>query len=183
MTITPPRFNSDKTCVVAAYLVQLAGGKLDMYTLIKLLYIMDREAYKRWCHAVTFDSYVSMPFGPVVSKTYDILKGEIEDPLWTEYFHERKNNTIFLKTENPDFGLMSRAEEELAQELYEIYGKMDFDSLCEITHKFAEYEDPKGSSLPITINSILNAVTDDEEQIKSAVEELHTQVCHERIFG
>ena len=43
--------------------------------LIKLLYLADREALLRWGRPITFDAYVSMDRGPVLSSVLDLING------------------------------------------------------------------------------------------------------------
>jgi len=44
--------------------------------LIKLLYIIDREALLRWGRPLTGDRYVSMDHGPVLSQTLNLITEE-----------------------------------------------------------------------------------------------------------
>jgi hypothetical protein len=55
--------------------------------LIKLLYIVDREALLRWGRPVTTDRHVSMPKGPVVSQIYDLIVGG-NPPGTQTYWHD-----------------------------------------------------------------------------------------------
>ena len=56
--------------------------------LLKLLYIVERTALLRWGRPVTFDRFVSMPHGPVMSRTYD-LNMEEPGPGGESIFHKR----------------------------------------------------------------------------------------------
>jgi len=56
--------------------------------LIKLLYLLDREALLRGGRPVTTDRYVSMANGPVVSRIYELIREEPApgaDPVWRHY--------------------------------------------------------------------------------------------------
>jgi uncharacterized phage-associated protein len=48
--------------------------EIDVLHLIKILYFADKECLKEYNFTITGDSFASLPYGPVVSKTYDILK-------------------------------------------------------------------------------------------------------------
>lgn len=61
------RYREEKATEAAARLLKLRGGAMSHMKLIKLLYLLDREAYVRWGRPVTYDTYVSMPHGPVLS--------------------------------------------------------------------------------------------------------------------
>lgn len=179
-----PGFKEKKTCQLSAYLLHLAGGKMDTFTLIKLLYLIDREALKRWGRAITFDNYVSMPHGPVLSKTYDLIKGKTHSALWSEYFSEWENGFyVCLVNDNPDFGALSRAERNLTKMIFNIYGQMNFRQLYELGHSLEEWEDPAGSVRPIQIERILQAVGKTEDEIKAICEEMHSEAYAEKVFG
>ena len=65
-----PRFKEHKTTQIAVLLVKYSGGKIDLYKLIKLIYLIDRESLKRRGHPVTFDRPYNLPLGPTPSHTY-----------------------------------------------------------------------------------------------------------------
>src|SRR4029077_8119875 len=67
------RFNEAKAAQAAARLLKLRGGRMSFLKLIKLLYVVDREALLGGGRPVTTDQYVSMDKGPVLSKIYDLI--------------------------------------------------------------------------------------------------------------
>ena len=71
-----PRFDERKTAAAASILLNEAGGEMEYFRLIKLLYIAEREAWRELRHAISGDGYVAMKDGPVLSRTYDLLKDE-----------------------------------------------------------------------------------------------------------
>ncbi len=182
MILQRPKFKFEKTCQMVAYFLQMAKGRIDKYILIKLLYILDREGFKRWGRAVTFDDYVSLPYGPVVSQTYDLIKGETHNPLWDEHFSGcEEEHCVCLVKNDPDLGNLSRAERDLAEEVFEDYGRLSFKELQSITHNFPEYQDPDGGSLPISIESILQAVLKNQEEFDGICEDLSVQAFAEQL--
>ncbi len=70
------QFSCTKAAQAAAVLLKRAGGSMDKYIFIKMLYIADRESMGRWGEPITGDSAVSMEHGPVLSTIYDLTKGE-----------------------------------------------------------------------------------------------------------
>jgi len=70
------KFNAIKTTQAAVRFLELNGGSLDRYILIKLLYILDRESLRRWGNPLTGDQAVSMEHGPVLSGVCELTKGE-----------------------------------------------------------------------------------------------------------
>ncbi len=80
------RFNERRATEAAAKFLKLRGGRMSYLKLIKLLYLLDREALLRWGRPVTTDRYVSMDNGPVVSRIYDLIREEPApgtDPVWS----------------------------------------------------------------------------------------------------
>ena len=173
-----PKFKIEKTLQVVASFLKKADKCIDIYTLVKLVYILDRESYKRWGFAVTYDNYASLPFGPVPSQTYDFLKGE-EQNEWQGYI-VRINNSVYLKQE-PQTKLLSRAVEKLISELYVKYGELSFGELKDITHQFKEYENPGDSSTSIPTVNLIRAVVDNEEDVQHILKEQKEQAKYERI--
>ena len=54
--------------------------------------------------------------------------------------------------------------------------------LVDETHKFPEWRDPHGSSLPISVGDILRALGESEEEVKAVVAELgYEQGLNERL--
>ena len=148
--------------------------------LLKLLYLADREALIRWGRPITFDSYVSMPHGPVLSFTLDRINAE-PDPeapsYWHQHISERRAHELIL-VETPPIDQLSRAELDLVNEIFQKFGRMDQWQLRDYTHDhLPEWRDPQGSSVPIQIRRILLAggVTPDrarriEEDLEAEIE-------------
>lgn len=92
--------------------------------LIKLLSFLDREALLRRGRPVTTDTYVSMDNGPVVSRIYDLIREEsapVTDPFWRHYISPPRGWDVTLLAE-PESAELSRAEEDLIDELFAMYG-------------------------------------------------------------
>ncbi|HEX8319245.1 Panacea domain-containing protein [Longimicrobium sp.] len=153
------RYREEKATQAAARLLQLRGGRMSYMKLIKLLYLTEREALVRFGAPLTSDSYVSMPYGPVLSATLNrINEPEMyEDGYWDKYIGPKRNYEVALK--NPGAAVpndqLSPAEETLIDEIFRRYGHMDRWELVKFTHTLPEWTDPEGSSLPISPDEIL----------------------------
>src|SRR5438094_5768402 len=66
-------FNERKAAQAASRLIQQSGGEMNYLALMKLLYLVDREALIRFGRPVTGDRVVSMKHGPVLSRIYDLI--------------------------------------------------------------------------------------------------------------
>jgi len=67
-------FREDKTTQMAAQFLKLSGGKLEYIHLLKLMYIADKEMVIRWGMPITYDTWAALPFGPILSETYNLTK-------------------------------------------------------------------------------------------------------------
>jgi len=163
-------YNPRKGAQSAAYVVRLNGGQMDIYALIKILYLSDRKALVQRGRPITGDAMVSMPYGPVLSRIYDDSKSpeEIQNNFWRESFTARENNLVFLRQENPPTDELSQYERDVLKETRESYHQYNFGQLRALVDRLPEYEDPKGSSLPIDPVTILREEGWSDEEISDA---------------
>ena len=85
----------------SSILLQKSGGRMSYMKLVKLLYIADRKALEEWEHPITYDTFASLPRGPVVSSTLNLAKGLYPDKdYWNQYI-EQINKDVKIRTEYP----------------------------------------------------------------------------------
>jgi uncharacterized phage-associated protein len=163
------RFNEKKSIQLASIYLKLRGGEMSHMKLIKLMYLADREALKRWGHPVTGDHFVSMKCGPVLSNVLNLIHDEPlpeeRDHHWSDYIQATNPLTVRL-TKDPAVRALSAAEEELAAEIFDEYGSMNRWEIVDITHKFPEYREPDAEhkSWPLRYLDILKAVGKTESE-------------------
>ena len=165
MVILP--FNERKATEAAARLLKLRGGRMSYLKLIKLLYLVDRDALLRWGEPVTTDRYFSMKYGPVVSRIYSLINEGAPpgvESVWERYISKPSDREVQLLEEPPQSEL-SPAEEALIDEVFSTFGKMNRWNLVEHSHGFPEWKDPQDSALPIETSNILQAGGKTEEEI------------------
>jgi uncharacterized phage-associated protein len=151
-------FDETKAAQLAGALLQMEGGRMHYMKLIKLMYLIDRAAILRWDHPLTFDNYVSMPHGPVLSSTLDLINEGPSLGKTSPWHHLIERSTdpykVRLKSK-PSTDKLSDRELELIRLVFDKYGDMDRYELRDLLHKILpEWQDPKGSALPITPESI-----------------------------
>jgi hypothetical protein len=170
------RFNEAKATQAASRLLRLRGGRMSYLKLIKLLYIIDREALIRWGRTVTTDRHVSMARGPVVSQIYDLITGD-EPPgtqsFWRQHISAPQDFQIELHSD-PGDGELSTAEEELIDEVFDEHGGKNRWDLVRYTHDLPEWQDPGGSSIPIAYRDILKAAGKTEAEIVAVEDEIES---------
>jgi len=179
------RFREEKTTQAAAMLLQLRGGKMSHLKLIKLLYLLDREALTRWGRPITYDWYYSMDNGPVLSFTLDRINsaGE-ENTYWSDFIGEKRNHEVALrKNAEIPANQLSPAEEALIREVFEKYGRMGRWDLVKLTHSLPEWEHPNGSRLPIDHADILRNEGFSNEEIREIEADLEEAALADSLFG
>lgn len=165
---------------------------MNYMVLIKLLYLADRSSLLETGTPITGDRMVAMPYGPVLSQTYDnINMGEPimpgADTTWYEYVSEPAAGfEVSAKKEHPDTDELSAYELGVLESIYTQFGRMDKWSLVSYTHTLPEWSNPEGSSLVIEPDTILrNAGRSDAEirEITEAAEEAWFMQSLARIAG
>jgi uncharacterized phage-associated protein len=166
-------FDEGKATQVAAAVMLKRGGRIHYLKLIKLLYLIDREALLRWGVPVSTDRYVSMDHGPVLSSIYKLIVEDKPKPIWARYISQPLGDYEIELLAEPPTDLLSRAEEKLIDEIYAQYGHRNrWDLVDNVMHKLPEWTDPHGSSIPIHIRQILEAAGEAPDEIKAVLREL-----------
>lgn len=181
-----PVFNERKATQVAASFIKLCGGRLNYMKLIKLMYLADRQALLKWGRPITYDSYFSLKHGPILSTTLDLInegKQPNSDHVWFKHISIPKDYEVALSQDClPDD--LSEAEESVINLTFEKYGHYDKWDLVDLLHSvLPEWQNPNGSSIPITYRDILMAGGKSEEDIKCIEEEISNVCFVADIFG
>lgn len=169
------QFNEGKATQVAALLLRLRGEPMSYMKLIKLMYLVDREALLRWGRSVSTDTYVSMNRGPVLSRTYDLISDGVQpggQSVWAESISAPQNYEVSLLKDVPTDEL-SRVERDLIGEVFAHYGRMGRWEIVEWMHaNLPEWTNPEGTSVPIEVRDILRAGKKSEVEIAAIEDEL-----------
>ncbi len=180
----PLHFREDRAAQAAARLLNLRGGTMSYLKLIKLLYLADRTALAEFGRPITHDLFVSMQYGPVLSRTLDLITTEPDPKAWSywhTYISAPRDYEVSLLREAPNDQL-SRAEEGIIDSVFGRFGDWDRWKLVEYTHSLPEYEDPQGSSVPIPLRRILTGVGKSEEDARAIEQALEAQEQMERLL-
>lgn len=184
LTLMVLRFNERRATEAAARFLKLRGGRMSYLKLIKLLYLLDREALLRWGRPVTTDRYVSMDNGPVVSRIFDLIREEPApgtDPVWRHHISAPSGYEVTLLSE-PETDELSCAEESLIGEIFSNYGKLSRWELVNLSHGLPEWQDPKGSAIPIEYRDILRAGKKTESEVAAVESELEALAAAEAML-
>lgn len=166
-------FSEQRAAQMAVYFLQKRGGRMSYLKLLKLLYLADREAMSKWGESISGDCFVSMPHGPVLSQTYDLIRGAGSplDSGWDFWIKDEDNYEVSLRREVPNrdcLDELSDAEIEILDAIFARFGWMKRFEIRQYTHDHcAEWEDPHGSSFPISAEAVFRATVADENKIQA----------------
>ncbi|HKO35317.1 MAG TPA: Panacea domain-containing protein [Pyrinomonadaceae bacterium] len=180
-----PRYKEEKTAQMAALFLKMRGGKMSYIKLLKLMYMVDREALARLGRPVSYDSFSSMEHGPVLSTTYNRMKGENTfgrpEPAWEKYITTRQGYDVKLKKEAP-VSELSAAEIKLIEEVFEQFGNWYRWKIVDYMHdNFPEWKDPGDSSTPIDYAEVLRAKQKSPEETAEIEAEIAGLAVFERL--
>lgn len=139
-------FRADKVVSAVAYFALKCPG-LTKLKVCKLLFYADKGHLLRYGRPITGDRYYRLPYGPVPTRAYDILKGN-SDPAETALFDRYVSvvgNNIFPRR-NPDLKAFSKSDLEVLRETCERYGQMSASELASLSHKEPGYVKTSPSS-------------------------------------
>jgi Protein of unknown function (DUF4065) len=177
------RFNEAKAAQVAAMLLRLRGtDRMKYLKLIKLMYLIDREALSRWGRTVSTDHHISMDKGPVLSNVYRLITEEPSvSEFWVRHIAQAGDYDVKLVAD-PGNDELSAVEEALVGEIYNVHGYKNRWQLVEELHNIPEWQDPHGSMIPIDLADILIAVGKDESDVKNIKERLEEEALAMELF-
>lgn len=183
------RFNLPQTLQAAAHLVKLQPGTRLNYTrALKLLYIAERELLAETGSLLTADHPCAMENGPVLSRTYNLIKGQgpaEQQAAWSR--HLQTDGYDLVLKEDPGHGDLSPAIRAKLEEVTKRYEHLTGPQLNDATHAFPEwqrhYVPNSNSSFPFDWEEVLVHQGKSAEEIQLAREHEATRQTLEEIFG
>ncbi len=185
-----PKFNEQKATEAASILLDLKGGRVAYIWLLKMLYIIDREAFSRWERPITYDNYRSLDKGPVPMTIYNLITGRVDGIMWKKViltfpkksYHEYE--VTLSSVTLPKIRYLSQSEVDLIHEKFKEYKSLDRWSLVELTHHFPEWNDPKGGpSTPIELDKLLKELSFSDVDIHRITREIREEATLDEILG
>lgn len=148
-------FTARRVAQMAAFFASKQGGTINVLKLMKLLYLSDRESLKQTGLPISYDNIVSMPDGPVLSKSLNLINGTFDiesSATWDEWISDRANHEVAVKRtfKRADLDQLSNSDLSVLETVWSQFGWMNKYKLRDWTHENCpEWEDPHGSSNPI----------------------------------
>lgn len=179
-------FDFQKTLQASAYLLKKANAPMKYLKLLKLLYIADKEMLLTCGIVITCDQYYAMPHGPVLSTTYDLIKGANlpESSIWRDYIKNVNDYQVEL-VKDPGVEELSEADTDTLDHVYDEYGRWTSRQIENFTHKFPEWKnrpDAVSTSVRFTPEDILRE-NDCEDLIPVYQEHINIAREFDLLFG
>ena len=189
MTTAPVAFPFDarKAAQVAAFFLIKARDRdasVTVLKLMKLMYLAERESYRQYAAPMIGDALFSMPHGPVLSNTLNLINSTPDErqggEQWDELISERDGRYLYLRGDAPiqqteDLLELSEADLDILEDVWGQFGSLSALKLREYTHDpkhCPEWEDPDGSSLPISMETMLGSMGYTPEAVQRVCENL-----------
>lgn len=182
-------FNERKAAQMAAFFLgQLPDRKMAHLKLMKLLYLSDREAVRAFGWPISGDRLVSMPHGPVLSQTLNLMDGDIESQPggWEEWISDKENHELSLRQPLDIAALdeLAPAEIDVLKAVWDKFGAMGKWEIRDWTHRHcSEWKDPKGSSFPIHYDALARAVGFDDATANELARQIRAEQEIDRLFA
>ena len=182
-------FNERKAAQMAAFFLgQVPGSRMAHLKLMKLLYISEREAVRSFGRPISGDRLVSMPHGPVLSMTLNLMDGDVESRPggWEEWISDKENHEISLREplEPNSLDELAPAEIDVLNSVWTQFGAMSKWEIRDWTHKHCqEWDDPHGSSTPITYERLAQAVGFDQAAASELASQIQAEQDIDKLFA
>ena len=176
-------FSAHKVAQMAAYLADRQGGRINILKLVKLLYLADRESMGRHGEPISYDHLVSMDHGPVLSRTLNLINGAGVLPdaeAWQLWITDRDNHDVSIsngqEVNREALDHLSNADIAVLEHTWNQFGHLDQWQLRDYTHAhLAEWQNPHGSSMPISERHVFVALGKSEEEADELAREIREQ--------
>lgn len=187
MAIALTMFNERKVAQIAAYLIDKEGGRMSHLKLMKLLYLADREAMESFGVPLSGDRLVSMPHGPVLSMTLNLMDGDVESSEngWEAWISDKENHELSVVRHftRADLNELSAADVDVLETIWAKFGGMSKWEIRDYTHEHCtEWKDPNGSSVPISYEDVFMALGRTKDQAAALTAHIETERSIDNLF-
>jgi hypothetical protein len=102
-------------------LLDLAGGRISYVKLLKMLYLADKQMLIERGYPITYDRWYAMQYGPILSATYNRIRGKTVSTYWSEYIDTDTDKFDVVLKGDPGSDDLSRAEDRIIDAVFEKY--------------------------------------------------------------
>lgn len=164
-------FRSKKALQAVVYLARLGGGSVDRYSLIKMMYLADRESLSETGQSITGDRAYSLEYGPILSNVARLTKqGEMPDELWDACIERAGEDNAVRVMTDPGQDLLTKRDCKIIERVFAKLGNMTFRQLREWSHGLPEYEEVGRGRAVIPLERLLAHLGKSPAQISAIME-------------
>ncbi len=134
---------------ILLYIISRLSGtqKCDVYRIVKAAFFAQKFHIVRYFRPLYMDKIVALPYGPVPSALYDVLKYARGDSRFMDSDSELKaaavgikfEDEVFSAIEKPDMDYLSVSQVECLDDAIEKVANMSFNEIRDTTHQ-AEWQ-------------------------------------------
>jgi uncharacterized phage-associated protein len=164
-------FQSEKAAQVAAKFVELSGGRMHKLKLIKLLYLFERESFRKRRRPAFYDEYYSLKDGPICSNALNGINGGLGGE-WANYIHKDGRRDVF-RVADAKYDRISNSDMDIITSLWKDFSEMTASQIRAWTHdNCPEYTEITKGRKPITVLQIAEALEiEDATSVEREIEE------------
>jgi uncharacterized phage-associated protein len=141
------KFKYKKSIQLLNFFAQKENKEIKIVKAIKLIWLSDRLHIRKYGRSILNDTYYAMKYGPVPSNTYNIIKDDIKDDLKVEiesyrnhFLNITENKHRYSSISHVDENVFSVTDLEIADTIYQEFGKIEAFDLSEESHKYPEWK-------------------------------------------
>ena len=154
-------FDAEKITEAAALFIQLDGGRIEVLKLMKLIYLSEREGFRKRGVPIYGGRYYSLPHGPIISEGLALIDGQgmqNDQAVWDRSISSRDGNWLSLVGDG-ETGSLSVSEIKMIKGVHAEHGEKSAWELRNWCHEnLPEYEEIEKGRIPITLKEIGLAV-------------------------
>ena len=164
-------FDERKAAQAAAFLLDRHGRSMPYMKLINLLYLADREALIETGSPITGDGFVSMRYGPVLSRVLDLIKERYpaEGSAWRGCIAREGHDAVLAGAAASD--QLSEYDEGVLGGIFEAHGRAKEWDVVAHTHALPEWTDPGAGAVPIDPADILRYAGYTDDEVRAVAEQ------------
>lgn len=183
-------FDERKALDVACYFMKLHKLPINYMKLLKYMYIYERNQILEHSSVTISDDYFSMKNGPVLSKTYDLIKeitGESAktSSIWHDYIIKSilDKFSLELTEEKNAFPRLSKMDMLEIEKIFHQYKSNDQWEMSEISHTFPEWTQIQFGREQFSFSDIVNKSNKSEDMKQEIIEEIEYYKKFDELFA
>jgi len=159
-------FDERKATQAAVHVLKRAGGSMNAYHLLKIIYYANRVSLIDRGLPLTGDELKDLPDGPAPQNTYDLLKGHAG--YWGEHVSVRDGQHQVSVLKDAGDGALSEYETGMLDGLADRFGRLTHDEMKAEAHRWPEHTEMGSGARVIAPEDLLRIGSYTEEEIRQA---------------